>query len=104
MAKFITIGETEDVYVTRGTLRTKVDVFPARIGIRKFHGCVEWGAAWNSGMSTYKISRKSQTEVPEMSPYECRIRFGFYPRKGTAWLIEYNARGKMKKKLEKLLS
>ena len=45
-----------DVYVTRDSYTIIVQVWPATVGIRKFHGCVEYGAAWNKSFSTSRLS------------------------------------------------
>ena len=77
-----------DVFVTRGSRGCNVEVWPAHIGIRKFHGCVEFGAAWKSIYKTIALTPSHSRLSECISPYQCRKRFGFYPRKGTAWLIE----------------
>ncbi len=87
-----------DVYITRDSILDDVYIYPAEVGIRKFHGCVAWGAAWlESADTTFLTARRNSKSAKCLSPYECRERFGFYPRRGTAWLVEYNAKGKMKK-------
>ena len=86
-----------DVYVTRDSGSSLVDVFPATVGIRKFHGCVVWGAAWCETYATLALSRTRKRFAECLTPDECRSRFGFYPRAGTAWFVKYSATGKMKK-------
>ncbi len=83
------------VYVTRDTYDCDVDVWPAYIGIRKFHGCVEWGAAWSEDESTMRLSSKGRKYAELLTDLKCRERFGFYPREGTAWYV--NAKGKRTK-------
>lgn len=97
--EYVKIKPNEDVYLTRDTRPPfgRVDIVPAALGIRKFHGCVEWGVAWCAGHREYRISARTDRVVPDILPVECKARFGFIPRKGTAWLIEYTAKGKMKK-------
>lgn len=86
-----------DVYVTRGSYMDHVRIYPAKVGIRKFHGCVAWGAAWCENYATPDLTRRGTRSAKRITPDECRTRFGFYPRPGTAWLVEYNAKGKMEK-------
>ncbi|KKL45842.1 hypothetical protein LCGC14_2351590 [marine sediment metagenome] len=86
----------EYCYVTRDTCEHCVQVFPAAIGIRKFHGCVEWGAAWQKKWATVLLRRRGKKETLFLTPDECCKRFGFYPRKGTAWDID----GKKRKQVD----
>lgn len=87
-----------DVYVTRDSALYYVYVFPAKVGIRKFHGCVTWGAAWNESVDTVFLTARRNSKLAEgLGEAAFRNRFGFYPRPGTAWLIEYTPKGKMKK-------
>ncbi len=83
-------GKKVDVFVTRASFMESVDVWRATTGIRKFHGCVCWGNARYSKDYSYVGS-------DPMTAAECRKTFGFVPRPGTAYLVEYNAKGKMKK-------
>lgn len=39
------------VYITRESYQKTVDVWPATVGIRKFHSCISYGAAWNKTRS-----------------------------------------------------
>ncbi len=86
-----------DVYVTRDSCLETVWLFPHAVGIRKFHGCVAWGAAWQEERDTTHLSSTGRAKAERLTKGECKDRFGFYPHKGTAWLVEYNAKGKMKK-------
>ncbi len=86
-----------DVYVTRTTYMDHVRIFPAKVGIRKFHGCVTWGAEWKERCCTNRLTRRGTKCAERVYPTECRARFGFFPREGTAWLIEWDAKGKMKR-------
>ncbi len=94
----IVIKPHRDVYVTRNTCSDdEIDLWPTTVGIRKFHGCIEWGAAWQSKHRAYKLNKNTEKQAGVCTPAQCKKRYGFIPRKGTAWLVEYNARGKMKK-------
>lgn len=83
------------VYVTRDSDDDYVEVWPATVGIRKFHGCVQYGAAWSKHSSTGFLEKGYKGYVMEVDENVCRKRFGFYPRAGTAWYI--NSRGKRSK-------
>ena len=83
------------VYVTRDTLESCAEVWPATVGIRKFHGCLQYGAAWCTTQATGSLYLKSLQSSKYLTKAECRKRFGFYPRKGTAWYV--NSRGKRSK-------
>ena len=87
-----------DVYVTRDSYMRCVYIYPAIVGIRKFHGCIAWGAAWcKTDDRTSLSARINAKQAERLDEPQCRTRFGFYPSKGTAWLVKYNAKGKMKK-------
>ncbi len=86
-----------DVFVTRDSGESDMLVFPATVGIRKFHGCIEWGAAWSSFSVTEHLYPRRMGRAKWLDEEQCRCRFGFYPRAATAYLIEYNAKGQMKK-------
>ncbi|KKN73483.1 hypothetical protein LCGC14_0400580 [marine sediment metagenome] len=83
------------VYVTRDNHDIDVEVWPATVGIRKFHGCIMWGAAWRKESADYSLYSEKVGMSEDISKSECRKRFGFYPAKGTAWYI--NSRGKRSK-------
>ncbi len=88
----------QDVFVTRDTILSAVHIFPATVGIRKFHGCIAWGAAWCETYDMITLSaRRNAKRAKRLNESECRARFGFYPHKGTAWRVEYDAKNKMKK-------
>ena len=72
----------QGVYVTRDSEEVAVEIWPATIGIRKFRGCIIWvaGSTRDLGRSKYLNKR------------ECRKRFGFYPRAGTAWWVSGKGR------------
>lgn len=83
------------VYVTRDTLHDYVDVWPATVGIRKFHGCIIWGAAWCKGCWELSLYPKKYVRAEFLNKTECRKCYGFVPRAGTAWYV--NSRGKRSK-------
>lgn len=89
----------KDVYVTRDTYEDFVRVWPATVGIRKFHGCIAWGAAWRETDFTDLLygRKNAKSRAGIFLPSACRKHYGFYARPGTAWLIEYDAKDKMKK-------
>ncbi len=91
------MGKKKNVFVTRDTVLCRVFVYPERVGIRKFRGCVAWGAAWSKDHDTIRLRKTGPKRAESLSPHECRERYGFYPLKGTAWLVEFDAKGKMKK-------
>lgn len=77
-----------DVYVTRDTYTHCVRVWPATVGIRKFPGCEEYGAAWSKGFRASRLSPHDDKWVELLSKTGCYNRFGFYPKEEEAWLIE----------------
>ena len=85
----------EAVYVTRDSGRDWAEVYPATVGIRKFHGCVVYGAAWNKKFPDCSLYPQKHKLSESLNITDCRKRFGFYPRAGTAWYI--NTRGKRSK-------
>ena len=85
----------EAVYVTRDTYNDYVEIWPATVGIRKFHGCVEWGAAWSKDEAEISLYPRRAITAEFISKSKCQQRFGFYLCAGTAWYI--NTRGKRSK-------
>ena len=83
------------VYVTRDSLRDYIEVWPVTVGIRKFRGCVIWGAAWCEDRYTSFLFPENRGRAKGLDTYECRRHFGFCPRAGTAWYV--NTRGKRSK-------
>lgn len=80
---------SEYCYVTRDTSSDGIEVWPANVGVRKFHGCVIWGAAWKASASTGQLCGRNYNIYAErLNKIECRKRFGFVPRPGTAWDID----------------
>ncbi len=82
------------IYITRDTYLDSVEIWPEDVGIRAFDGCVVYGAAWNQKCWTTRLTRRSRRRCELIEKAECRKRFGFYPRAGTAWYI--NGKGKAK--------
>ena len=82
----------QGVYVTRDSDDDYVCVWPADVGIRKFHGCTVWGAAWLENMRTTKLSDRGRKYAKYLDEYQCKKRFGFYPRAGTAWWVSGKGR------------
>ncbi len=81
--------------ITRDTYGVDVGAYPAIVGIRKFHGCVEYGAAWDEKTPTGWLCPSKKKYIECLSYDECRKQFGFYPRKGTAWHIDGKKRTKI---------
>ena len=79
--------EDKRVFLTRDTVRVNVEVWPVTVGIRKFRGCVVYGAAWNKENNSSMLFPTGHTMAEDLGRSECRKRFGFYPSKGTAWYI-----------------
>ena len=76
------------VYIARNSGCYNVDIYPATVGIRKFHGCVEFGAAWQPRWVTQSLYKNKEGGAPNISKDECKKLFGFYPRPGTAWFVD----------------
>lgn len=86
----------EFCYVTRASFSTLVYVFPATVGIRKFNGCVWWGAAWCKTGRTVRLSSTGKCRIAKtLIENQCRKRFGFYPGPGTAYLVDGSKRTKV---------
>ena len=83
-----------EVYLTRDTGSDDVRVWPVGNGIRKFHGCVEYGSA-HCGKDAKKVLENDR-DYPGCidDPDVCMILFGFYPAEGEAWCV--NGRGRTK--------
>lgn len=94
---FINIKPGVDVYLTRDSYDVGVRIFPADVGIRKFHGCIEWGAAWSEKSRNLYLSARSNKMGPRYRREVCRELYGIYPRPGTAWFITYTPAGRMRK-------
>ena len=87
--------KTRNIYLTRDTGIDYVEIRPDTVGIRKFHGCIQWGSAWQGRCPSTSLTRRDLRDVPDMYKTECKRVFGFYPRPGTAWHID--GRGKKTK-------
>lgn len=85
----------EDVYVTRNSGNGRVQVWPADVGIRKFHGCVEYGAAWDKENANIFFGKRSYECSASFTLFWCKLLFGFRPKEGEAWLIEGKKRTKV---------
>ncbi len=81
-------------YITRDSFDNFVDVYPDYVGIRKFHGCCVWGAAW-SEYWTRKLTECGYKFAEALDTYECKERFGFVPEAGTAWHVKNGKRTKV---------
>ncbi len=91
----------EYCFVTRDSGSSFVEVWPATVGIRKFHlffaDCVQfqWGAAWSRNYVTGYLFRTRHRTAEVFDEQDCRKRFGFYPRSGTAWFVSGKKRTKV---------
>ncbi len=75
----------ERVYITRNSFSSYVRVWPATVGIRKFHGCVEYGAAWSANCTKRLRLRTNSKMAILLFSWKCQKKYGFYPPRGTAW-------------------
>ncbi|KKK87243.1 hypothetical protein LCGC14_2755190 [marine sediment metagenome] len=80
------------VYVTRATYSRFVEIWPATVGIRKFHGCVEYGAAWSEDCGTGQLYEDDIERADWADELTCQKRYGFCPGRGTAWYIDQNGK------------
>ena len=78
------------VYLTRDTYSSYIKVWPATVGIRKFHGCVEYGSAHCSNSTTGYLDGGKYVKI--ISQLVCKRRYGFCPKKGEAWYISQTGR------------
>lgn len=84
------------VYITRDSRSDEVWIFPETVGIRKFHGCVAWGAAWCTTCGIMRLYGDNTVMYAAYTyNYECKKIFGFIPRGGTAYHV--TAKGKRTK-------
>lgn len=86
------------VYLTRDSYDNRIEVWPDTVGIRKFHGCNEYGAAHCEIGRTFNLYPKRPSRVESIGRSTCYKRYGFYPRKGTAWWV--SATGKRRVKVD----
>ena len=87
-------NETEDerVYVTKDTDCSHAEVWPATVGIRKFHGCVQYGAAWSKNRCNGALYSDKPGFCERLTEAECQERYGFYPSIAGAWYIAENGK------------
>lgn len=79
-----------DVYVTRDTNQWyDVSIWPAELGIRKWHGCVQYGNAKDDTKCDF--SGRSILSIEE-----CKIQYGFIPKKECAYNVYTTPSGKIK--------
>jgi len=88
--------KTKNVYVTRDSGCYSINIWPDEIGIRKFHGCVQYGAAWQENYCSKAFFKASYETGPSiLYTNGFKQAFGFLPRSGQAWHI--NGKGKRTK-------
>ena len=82
-----------DVYITRDTSDYGVAFIweDVEVGITKWHGCIQFGSGSNTTNCTTIEGEK------EIDIVECRKRYGFTPRLGTAYNV-YTKNGKIVRK------
>ena len=81
----------KEVYITRDSYMDSAEIWPYKVGVRKFQEVgtfpkVAYGAAW-SVQPTCCLYKNGKSVSKLLTPKECRKRYGFYPRKGEAWLV-----------------
>ncbi len=82
-----------EFYVTRDTESAIVKVWPAHIGIRKFEGCIAYGAGYYSTYASDDLGTYGLCMYLDL--VDCKYIFGFVPKSGEAWLIEGNKKTKV---------
>lgn len=82
----------KDVYVTLDTYGVYINIWPATVGIRKFHGCCQYGAAWNAKEPRGLLTKYGRKYSMSVTKNQCQEWFGFYPFPGEAWFVP--AKGK----------
>ena len=77
----------ESVYVCRNTNGSLITIVPARIGIVKLKGCVQFFCAIKNsdGKYGYIYDTSGEDYVPHKL---CRDMYSSVPPDGTAWLVE----------------
>ena len=73
--------------VTRNTDSDYVEIWPAHVGIRKFHGCVCYGAAWEGRWRTFCLYESRGIVSSGLNKKQCC--------EGTAWFIDGKKRTKV---------
>lgn len=82
--KKVKIENDDRVFITRDTDNDSVEVYPAVIGIRKFHGCLQYGAACNI---TAADSSWPGGYIVYLDEEECIEKYDFFPKEEEAWYI-----------------
>ncbi len=77
----------EPVYVCRSTIGDSIIIVPARIGIVKVEGCVQFFCAIKDKYGDYGTIYEYSKEA-YISVRECRARYSSVPPRNTAWLVE----------------
>ncbi len=89
----------ERVYITRDTYYELIHVWPAtRTGIRKFHGCVQFGTDTESRFCCKYLTKTGFRQAELITPFASKDRYGFVPRKGQAYY--WNGKKAVKVELE----
>ena len=76
------------VYVTRASFSSFIRIWPANVGIRKFHGCVMYGAAWDDEECNYRLTPNGERVVKSVYNYEFLEAHGWCPKPGEAWFVD----------------
>ena len=77
----------ESVYVCRSTVGDSIVIVPAKIGIVKLEGCVQFFCAIKDKYGDYGAIYEESKEA-YISVRECRTRYSSFPPRNTAWLVE----------------
>ena len=77
----------ESVYVCRSTVGDSIVIVPAKIGIVKLEGCVQFFCAIKDKYGDYGAIYEESKEA-YISVQECRTRYSSFPPRNTAWLVE----------------
>ena len=86
--------EDKRVYLTRdkyGSLpKCRIEVYPAVVGIRKFHGCIQYGAAEHESRcnATFHNERGHLEVAKKLTEDDCHVQYCFIPEPGTAWYVD----------------
>ena len=75
----------ESVYVCRDSVYNMILVIPARVGIVKIQGCVQYYAAIKNKQGEFDYEHKCDVWL---ALEECKRKYSSYPDYGTAWLVE----------------
>ncbi len=77
----------ESVFVCRSTVGDSIVIVPAKIGIVKLEGCVQFVCAIKDKYGDYGAIYEESKEA-YISVQECRARYSSFPPRNTAWLVE----------------